>query len=417
MERRSTESDSVRLLGLSQDLLRYRNFSSSRRYALQALLSHPNLRWPHQILAILHVLIAADHPINPHLPDWYSILQLHPLSDNTPLIRKQFDKLSLLLNPLTNHFPFSQDAFTLVRDAWSLLSRPDRKALYDRRLAQHSSKMEDNGDTFWTLCPYCYCLFQYYRVYEDCCLRCQNCTRAFQAVMIPSPPKAVEGTNHYCCFGFFPLGFSGNVDEPKNDFVDISDKSEDSSGELGRKKKGNTINLDSEKPKEEEVEKGGDRTVENIKTGDVDGEFGVTGKRRVMNVERAKPEEEEARKGSDGIGEKVKTSEDGFLSPNVTKRPMKRKSVAKNTKKLMGTGKRGRRYQNIIFAMGTDKPNCNVKAGSGVEEGGAGMVGGLGSGSSGVCVFAGRELCEEDDDIPVGVPISCDGWNGNFKSF
>ncbi|XP_034691441.1 uncharacterized protein LOC117918708 isoform X2 [Vitis riparia] len=356
MERRSTESDSVRLLGLSQDLLRYRNFSSSRRYALQALLSHPNLRWPHQILAILHVLIAADHPINPHLPDWYSILQLHPLSDNTPLIRKQFDKLSLLLNPLTNHFPFSQDAFTLVRDAWSLLSRPDRKALYDRRLAQHSSKMEDNG-------------------------------------------------------------FSGNVDEPKNDFVDISDKSEDSSGELGRKKKGNTINLDSEKPKEEEVEKGGDRTVENIKTGDVDGEFGVTGKRRVMNVERAKPEEEEARKGSDGIGEKVKTSEDGFLSPNVTKRPMKRKSVAKNTKKLMGTGKRGRRYQNIIFAMGTDKPNCNVKAGSGVEEGGAGMVGGLGSGSSGVCVFAGRELCEEDDDIPVGVPISCDGWNGNFKSF
>ena len=156
-------------------------------------------------------------------------------------------------------------------------------------------------------------------------MRCQNCTRAFQAVMIPSPPKAVEGTDNYCCFGFFHLGFSGNVDEPKNDVVEISDESGDSSGE---KEKGNAVNLDTEKTKEEEVEKGGDRTGEKMQTGDEDGELGVTGNRGVVDVEMAKPEEE-----------KVKTGEDGFLTPDVTKRATKKKkSVAKNTRKLMGTG-------------------------------------------------------------------------------
>ena len=45
------------------------------------------------------------------------------------------------------------------------------------------------------------------------------------------------------------------------------------------------------------------------------------------------------------------------------------------------------------------------------------MVGGLGSGSSGVSVFTGKESYEEYDDIPVGVPITWDGWNGSFKSF
>ncbi|XP_022763657.1 uncharacterized protein LOC111309077 [Durio zibethinus] len=65
--------------------------------------------------------------------------------------------------------------------------------------------------TFWTACPYCYVLYEYPKVYEDCTLRCQtkNCRRAFHAVVIPSPP--VNGNDTYfCCWGFYPLGFSGN---------------------------------------------------------------------------------------------------------------------------------------------------------------------------------------------------------------
>ncbi|CAO2834480.1 unnamed protein product [Amaranthus hypochondriacus] len=62
---------------------------------------------------------------------------------------------------------------------------------------------------FWTACPYCYVLYEYPRAYEDCCLRCQNCERAFHASVLSSLPPLVPGKEaYYCCWGFFPLGFS-----------------------------------------------------------------------------------------------------------------------------------------------------------------------------------------------------------------
>ncbi|KAL6573241.1 hypothetical protein OROHE_001700 [Orobanche hederae] len=66
----------------------------------------------------------------------------------------------------------------------------------------------------WTACPYCYNLYEYPRVYEGCCLRCdnENCKRAFTATPILSMPPMVPGSEaYYCCWGFFPMGFaSGN---------------------------------------------------------------------------------------------------------------------------------------------------------------------------------------------------------------
>ncbi|KAM3694616.1 hypothetical protein ACB098_07G070200 [Castanea mollissima] len=78
--------------------------------------------------------------------------------------------------------------------------------------ARGESETESESGSFWTACPYCYLLFEYPRVYEECSLRCQNCKRAFQAVVIPSPPVTSDidkdKENYYYCWGFFPLGFS-----------------------------------------------------------------------------------------------------------------------------------------------------------------------------------------------------------------
>ncbi|KAF9603909.1 hypothetical protein IFM89_038819 [Coptis chinensis] len=64
--------------------------------------------------------------------------------------------------------------------------------------------------SFWTVCPYCYHLYEYPRVYEECCLRCQNCRRGFHAAVVPTPPPAVgPGKDmYYCCWAFFPIGFT-----------------------------------------------------------------------------------------------------------------------------------------------------------------------------------------------------------------
>lgn len=70
---------------------------------------------------------------------------------------------------------------------------------------------EPRTESFWTACPYCYNLFEYPSVYEDCMLRCQNCKRAFNAVVIEAPPvTGSDGEVNFCCWGYFPLGFAEN---------------------------------------------------------------------------------------------------------------------------------------------------------------------------------------------------------------
>lgn len=88
------------------------------------------------------------------------------------------------------------------------------------------------GGSFWTVCPYCYFLFEYEKVYEDCCLRCTNCGTAFHAVAIQLP-YVVEGRDeYYCCLGVFgvkfgPFDFDVEVHNNEGDanYVTISDDS------------------------------------------------------------------------------------------------------------------------------------------------------------------------------------------------
>ncbi|XP_022141942.1 uncharacterized protein LOC111012195 [Momordica charantia] len=75
------------------------------------------------------------------------------------------------------------------------------------REAEPTLPTESSIPSFWTACPYCYNLYEYPKGYEDCVLRCQNCAKAFQALVIPSPPVA-DNASTFCCWGFFPLGVS-----------------------------------------------------------------------------------------------------------------------------------------------------------------------------------------------------------------
>ncbi|GAB2219407.1 hypothetical protein Droror1_Dr00007042 [Drosera rotundifolia] len=103
--------------------------------------------------------------------------------------------------------------------------------------------IDDNGDvddnvdveTFWTACPYCLYMYEYARDYEECTLRCQNCRRAFHAAEVPNPPPIGEGEGKdskeasFCCWGFYPMGFSmtkwkrnNNVRDPSASWVPFS---------------------------------------------------------------------------------------------------------------------------------------------------------------------------------------------------
>lgn len=55
-------------------------------------------------------------------------------------------------------------------------------------------------------------MYEYDRVYVDCCLRCRNegCRKGFTAaeIRVP-PPEEVAGSGRYLCLGFDPIGFKG----------------------------------------------------------------------------------------------------------------------------------------------------------------------------------------------------------------
>jgi curved DNA-binding protein CbpA len=86
---------------------------------------------------------------------------------------------------------------------------------------QETRPAESESPSFWTACPYCYVLYEYPKVYEECTLRCQKCKMAFHAVMIPSPPVTDKDT-YFCCWGFFPIGLTCNDSSGSSKWTPIS---------------------------------------------------------------------------------------------------------------------------------------------------------------------------------------------------
>ncbi|CAN0927596.1 Protein HLJ1 [Linum grandiflorum] len=266
-------AEAERLLGVAEKLLSSRDLNGTKDFAVLAQETDPLLEGSDQILAVADVLLSSDKKINNSHHDWYSILQLDPRTNDFDLIKKQYRRLALLLHPDKNKYPFADQAFKLVADAWAVLSDSAKKSPFDRlytkvdlelsnsdnklpvrrsqrgsgsgsrnnhsnggagenarpsvNSANSSSNNEEQSQrtsarmsTFWTMCPYCYLLFEYPRAYENCCLRCQKCDRAFHAALIQSLPPMVPGKDaYYCSWGFFPLGFvfgGGDANGNKN---------------------------------------------------------------------------------------------------------------------------------------------------------------------------------------------------------
>ncbi|XP_061353485.1 uncharacterized protein LOC133298242 [Gastrolobium bilobum] len=158
-------------------MLSLHRFSALRDFASRL----PSSDCVARIIAIADVLSAAD---------FYSVLKLRrDDAGDRDLTRSQFAKLALLLDPTsTDKFPFSDEALARAREAWHVLSDPERRALYDREFEQRSGGDRTKA-TFWTGCPYCGNLYEFEKRYEECTLLCQNCRKAFPGVAMKPPVK------------------------------------------------------------------------------------------------------------------------------------------------------------------------------------------------------------------------------------
>nr|XP_016473428.1 PREDICTED: uncharacterized protein LOC107795299 [Nicotiana tabacum] len=202
----SNYSKAQTYLTASKSFLQHRNFQDSIKYALKSIQNDPNNPSPSQILAIAKVLsfssIAED-------TNYYKVLDLPLYTQDQQLIKTNFTNITNLLNPSRNQYPFASEAFQVVLKAWSVLSKPTHKTRFDDGL----KKGGKTGTNFWTVCPYCYYVYEFPKVYVDCLLRCQNdkCKRGFHALPIvgPPPPDDVAEKGEYYCYGFSVLGLEG----------------------------------------------------------------------------------------------------------------------------------------------------------------------------------------------------------------
>ncbi|XP_010526671.1 PREDICTED: uncharacterized protein LOC104804176 [Tarenaya hassleriana] len=260
MERVSTRPGSEDPIDVCCRLLGLREFTLCRIWAQKARESDPNSPGLAQILAIADVLLAAESRIADGCLDFYSILQVNRTDcENRPVILNQFKKLVMLLSPSRNSFPFSREALNFICQAWSVLSKPEKKELYDIEIAKAGLKGNTAGDcgkqkthvanaagrgggrpekekdeTFWTMCPYCFFLYEYAKIYKELTLRCQSCRRAFHGMELGPLPASLtaDGVESYTCqMGAFPIrypshGFFGASAGGTNSVVDVSDESE-----------------------------------------------------------------------------------------------------------------------------------------------------------------------------------------------
>ncbi|KAG6510858.1 uncharacterized protein LOC121975372 [Zingiber officinale] len=215
----------LRWLEIAETLLRDRDLVGSKRIAERAMEADPLLDGVDQVLAVAEVLIAGEQRINNQI-DWYAVLQL-PLTSagegvfpDAAEVKFRYRRLALLLHSDRNRNPGARDALSLVQRAFSILSDPAKKSLFDSeiRIAASASASASKPppsafasaeEPFWTMCPCCCRIHMYAREYLDLSLRCPICHRAFSASEI-SPPSIVSSTDmYYCSWGFFPLGYPG----------------------------------------------------------------------------------------------------------------------------------------------------------------------------------------------------------------
>ncbi|KAL3635338.1 hypothetical protein CASFOL_019885 [Castilleja foliolosa] len=132
----TTRAEALRWLTIAEKLLSARDLMGSKSFASRARDSDPTLSHADQILAIVDTLLAGDRRIGNNQQDWYAILRIGPTQGrDSDLIANQYRSLALSLNPQKNKFPFAEQAFRLVVDAWSVLSNPSRKSSYDKEMS------------------------------------------------------------------------------------------------------------------------------------------------------------------------------------------------------------------------------------------------------------------------------------------
>ncbi|EYU23667.1 hypothetical protein ABFS82_11G086200 [Erythranthe guttata] len=214
------KNEAIRAKELAEKKMVNNDFKGAQKIAMKAQALYPELDNIAQLLSICTVHCSAENGLLGSEKDWYGILQVEKLADES-MIKKQYRRLALTLHPDKNRFPGAESAFKLICEANAVLSDPAKKSLYDAKVRvlsrsgpanstvhhinRSSNVSNQNGaqtkvpngftnpnqrqstqstpstsqEVFWTCCPFCHVEYPYFRQFINRSLRCPSCEKAF----------------------------------------------------------------------------------------------------------------------------------------------------------------------------------------------------------------------------------------------
>ncbi|XP_062004256.1 uncharacterized protein LOC133721612 isoform X1 [Rosa rugosa] len=214
------KEEAIKAMQLAERKTQDNDFTGARKIAQKAQQLFPGLENISQLLAVCEVHCSAENKLDGSEMDWYGILQVQRFSHEA-IIKKQFRKLGLLLNPDNNKFAGAEAAFKLIGEANAVLDDRGKHFRYDMKcrallrtgvIQSSSHQFNENvfvrkhcdaarnvqnipesqcasmnelqkgkADTFCTCCPLCKTVYQCAKDSANRLLRCQKCRRLFVA--------------------------------------------------------------------------------------------------------------------------------------------------------------------------------------------------------------------------------------------
>ncbi|EYU29751.1 hypothetical protein MIMGU_mgv1a021223mg [Erythranthe guttata] len=116
--------------------MKNKDFKAARKFAAQAQKLCPNLDENDDVVRIIHVcdVHCSDdaQKVFEGERDWYKIIDVDPTADMDS-IKKQCQKLTLVLHPDKNKFPGAAEAFQLICEARAVLMDYEKRSFYDSK--------------------------------------------------------------------------------------------------------------------------------------------------------------------------------------------------------------------------------------------------------------------------------------------
>ncbi|XP_012841952.1 PREDICTED: uncharacterized protein LOC105962194 [Erythranthe guttata] len=115
--------------------MKNKDFKAARKFAAQAQKLCPNLDGNDDVVRIIHVCdvhCSDAQKVFEGERDWYKIIDVDPTADMDS-IKKQCQKLTLVLHPDKNKFPGAAEAFQLICEARAVLMDYEKRSFYDSK--------------------------------------------------------------------------------------------------------------------------------------------------------------------------------------------------------------------------------------------------------------------------------------------